>query len=231
MNMAKAQSAGPKGAAAAHVALVSPLGSTTQAITSDIGRFVMALDATRAAATMLIDKIQTADFTPAAKVEMTRQVRLSVSEQEGLVLQGLVDASPVTLLTDSRAELEAKAVQAVLNGTTWLTAQRVGERQNPDATNQHAVTSRWKREGKIFSIERAGQTLYPKYAFDELGNPIPEVAQILEIFKGYRPFRIASWFESTNSMLRGKRPREVLATNPQAVIEAAKDHVVGAVHG
>lgn len=32
-------------------------------------------------------------------------------------------------------------------------------------------------------------------------------------------------------MLRGKRPREVLATNPQAVIEAAKDHVVGQMHG
>lgn len=142
MNMAKAQPASPKSAAAAHIALASPPGSI---------------------------------------------VRLSVSEQEGLVLQGLVDASPVTLLTDSRAELEVKAVKAVLNGTTSMTAQRVGERQNPDATNQHAVTSRWKREGKIFSIERAGQTLYPKYAFDELGNPIPEVAQILEIFKGLPP--------------------------------------------
>jgi hypothetical protein len=229
--MAKAQSAGPKGASAAHVSLASPLGKSSQSVARDIDHYVMALDATRAAATMLIDKIQTADFTPAAKVEMTRQVRLSISEQEGLVLQGLVDASSVSLLSDSRAELEAKAVKAVLNGTTWLTAQRVGERQNPDATNQHAVTSRWKREGKIFSIERAGQALYPNYAFDELGNPIPEVAQILEIFSGYRPFRIASWFESTNSMLRGKRPREVLATNPQAVIDAAKDHVVGAVHG
>jgi hypothetical protein len=48
---------------------------------------------------------------------------------------------------------------------------------------------------------------------------------------GYQPFRIASWFESTNSMLRGKRPREVLASDPAVVVAAAKDHIVGAVHG
>jgi hypothetical protein len=128
-------------------------------------------------------------------------------------------------------EMEAKAVAAVLDGTTWLTTQTVGKQQNPDATNLHAVTSRWKKEGKVFSIERAGQNLYPRYIFDDLGNPIPQVAEILKIFQGYTPFRIASWFESTNSMLHGKRPREVLATHPSAVVEAARDHAVGAVHG
>jgi hypothetical protein len=39
---------------------------------------------------------------------MMRPVRSSISEQEELLLHGLVDASPVTLLTASRAELEVK---------------------------------------------------------------------------------------------------------------------------
>jgi diaminopimelate epimerase len=144
---------------------------------------------------------------------------------------GHVDVTPEKLLTSMRAEMEAAAIEAVLNGTTWLTAQAVDQQQNPNARNPPAVTSRWKTEGKVFSIERAGHTLYPRYIFDEAGNPISEVAQILKVFNGYQPFRIASWFESTNSMLRGKRPREVLATNPAAVIVAARDYVVGPVHG
>ncbi|MFM0619062.1 hypothetical protein PQR37_33930 [Paraburkholderia nemoris] len=209
------------------------LGSQTAGGVGDIGRIVMALDATRAAATAILDGLEDlgGGISERTKVELTRKVRRRISEQEDSVLQGLVDASPVRLMTPSRAEMEAKAVAAVLDRTTWLTAQMVGKQQNPDATNLHAVTSRWKKEGRVFAIERAGQTLYPRYIFDDLGNPIPAVAEILKVFEGFTPFRIASWFESTNSMLHGKRPREVLATGPLAVIEAARDHVVGAVHG
>lgn len=198
-----------------------------------LSHIVLTLDATRAAASIILDELETLEggITPRAKVELTRQIRHQINAKEESALQDLVDASPVRLLTPSRAEMEAKAVAAVLGGTTWLSAQTVGKRQNPDATNPHAVPSRWKKEGKIFSIERAGQALYPSYIFDELGNPLPAVAEILGILRGYTPFRIASWFESTNSMLRGRRPREILATDPAAVVEAARDHVVGPVHG
>jgi hypothetical protein len=127
--------------------------------------------------------------------------------------------------------LTAEAVSAVINGTEWLTAYAVARRHNPEATDPPAVTSIWKKEARIFSIEVAGHTLFPAYLFDETGNPIPEVAEILGVFAGYRPFRIASWFESTSSMLHGKRPREVLASDSAAVVVAARDHAAGAVHG
>ncbi|MGF6658185.1 hypothetical protein OKW34_008775 [Paraburkholderia youngii] len=157
---------------------------------------------------------------------------LNPSDSAGLSkFDALVDASPGALLEPLRAEMEKQTVGAVLTNTKWLTAEMVGKRQNPNASNMHHAAHRWKKAGKIFSIERAGQNLYPLYVFDELGNPIPEVAEILKIFKGYRPFRIASWFDSTNNMLHSKRPREVLGSDPAAVIQAAKDHVVGAVHG
>ncbi|MCX5538084.1 hypothetical protein M3A49_00975 [Paraburkholderia sp. CNPSo 3076] len=110
-----------------------------------------------------------------------------------------------------------KAVEAVLNGTHWLTSP--------------PLVQSWQTEGRVFAIERAGQNLYPRYIFDELGNPIAEVAEVLKVFEGHKPFRIASWFESANSLLRGRRPREVPATNAAAVVDAAKDHVVGPVHG
>jgi hypothetical protein len=85
--------------------------------------------------------------------------------------------------------------------------------------------------GQSFAIERAGQTLYPQYIFDELWNPRPVVATILKVFDGYSPFRIAAWFESTNGMLNSQRPREIIASNPEAVVEAALDERQGAVHG
>lgn len=230
--MAKVSPNDRRGTAAANMAALAA-GSQTMAGIDDIDRIVMALDATRAAASAILNGLERlgGGIAQQAKVELTRHVRQRINEQEDRALQGLVDASPVRLLTPTRAEMEAKAVAAVLDGTPWLTAQTVGKQQNPDATNLHAVTSRWKKEGKVFSIERAGQTLYPRYIFDEFGNPIHEVAEVLKVFHGYTPFRIASWFESTNSMLRGKRPREVLATAPSAVCEAARDHAVGAVHG
>ncbi|WP_321898743.1 hypothetical protein [Paraburkholderia heleia] len=134
-------------------------------------------------------------------------------------------------LTPKRASLEAQALEAVLSGTQWLMAPTSGEQQVPDAANLQVAASRWKAEGRVFAIERAGQNLYPRYLFDESGMPIPEVEEILRVFEGYAPLRIASWFESTNSLLHGRRPRECLATVPSAVVEAARDHVAGAVHG
>jgi len=145
--------------------------------------------------------------------------------------QAVVDATPVRQLSPTRARLEQRAIEAVLQGTTWLTAQQVGRRHNPDAANPHAAASRWQQAGKVFAIERAGQRLYPSYVFDELGQPLPAVQEILRVLDGYTPFRIAAWFESTSSMLDGQRPRELLATHPAAVIVAAREHVTGPVHG
>ena len=125
----------------------------------------------------------------------------------------------------------SEAVAAIINGTEWLTAQAVGKRHDPDATDPQAVTNQWKKEARIFAVELAGQPLYPAYLFDETGTPIPEVAEILGVFAGYSPLRIASWFESTSGMLHGKRPREAMTSDSRAVVAAAKDHVVGPVHG
>lgn len=196
-------------------------------------RVVTLLDATRLAGSILIDQIgKSAAETPLLdRARLTQRVRAIINEQEDAALQALVDVSPVRRLAPARAALEAAAIKAVLDGAEWLTAHEVGIRQNAQAANPHAVASRWQKEGKIFSIDRAGQTLYPKYLFDEFGKPLPVVAQVLECFAGYRPFRVASWFESTNGMLHGRRPREMLATAPDSVVVAARDHVVGALHG
>lgn len=127
--------------------------------------------------------------------------------------------------------LQQRAVDAVLNGTVWLTSTEVGTRVDPKAANKHALTSRLLKEGRVFAIERGGHNQFPSYAFDSQGNPIPAMREVLGILAGYSPFRIASWFESTSSQLGGQRPREVLATVPEAVIAAARAHLTGPVQG
>lgn len=148
-----------------------------------------------------------------------------------MLAQKLVDATPIRRVDPLLEKLQARTVQAVLSGTAWHSAKAVGARVDPNAANLHALASRLLKEGRVFAIERSGVKEYPDYAFDPLGNPIPAMREVLGVLSGYSPFRLASWFESTNAHLGGRRPREVLNTDPQAVISAARAHVEGPVHG
>ncbi|KPA88153.1 hypothetical protein PF66_05385 [Pseudomonas asplenii] len=42
---------------------------------------------------------------------------------------------------------------------------------------------------------------------------------------------MAYWFRSDNSMLGGKRPRDLLACAPDRLMAAAQDEVLGVAHG
>jgi hypothetical protein len=127
--------------------------------------------------------------------------------------------------------MEDRAMDAIFANTTWSTAESVARAHQFDKSLTANEVQSWEKAGRIFSVVRDGRSFYPHYAFGDLGTPISEVAEILQIFRGYKALRIAAWFESTNSGLRGRRPREVLRTDPAAVVAMAKDHVVGAVHG
>jgi hypothetical protein len=57
------------------------------------------------------------------------------------------------------------------------------------------------------------------------------VAQVMQVLTGYSPYRLASWFESTQGALGGRRPRELLDSDPAAVLAAARRHADGPLHG
>jgi hypothetical protein len=57
-------------------------------------------------------------------------------------------------------------------------------------------------------------------------RPRREIAEILKIFGDAKDsWRLAFWFAGLNSFLDDERPRDVLATDPERVIAAAKDEV------
>jgi hypothetical protein len=146
--------------------------------------------------------------------------------------QQIVDRTPLRAFDERRAALFEKTAAAVFQGTEWLTAEQVGsKRSNSMAKNPHAAGSRWRKDRRIFGLVKGGKTLYPLYVFTEDLEPRRAVSEVLRIFQDRTPLRIAAWFESTNSMLHGQRPREVLAADPEAVIRAARTSAVGPVHG
>ena len=156
---------------------------------------------------------------------------LAPIEEQRLAAQDLVDSSPIRRIDPVVEKLQKRTVDAVLNGASWATSKEVGARADANAANKHALASRLLKDRRVFAIERAGRKEFPDYAFDPLGNPVPAMREVLGILAGYSPFRLASWFESRSSRLGGRRPREVLATNPAAVIAAARAHLLGPVHG
>lgn len=123
-------------------------------------------------------------------------------------------------MTHTRTD-ELKMLQSaravVFGATTWL----------PVSTSR-----RQGLEGKVLLIEEGGQSICPAYCFDALGNPIAAVAEVLKLLSDSKgSLGIAFWFESVNSILGGRQPRVVLASDPAAVIASAQDELNGILHG
>ena len=120
------------------------------------------------------------------------------------------------------AQNQAKALEAVLENCEWLTAEEIGERGEFSPSNPAALAIRWKLEGKIFAVPYQGKDRFPRYGLDEAFRPIPDLESILKLFGPISPWRIAVWFESTNTWLDHHRPRELLSKEPEKVLRATK---------
>ena len=147
------------------------------------------------------------------------------------VMDSIIAATPIRSLDAVRAALEQRAIAAIFTGTEWVTADQIGRLRDPAAKNPHGTANRWRVEGKVFALTKGGVLYYPRYAFDEVLDPQPIVGEVMAVLAGFSPYRLAAWFESTNSYLAGARPRERLAHDAQAVLAAARSHVVGPLHG
>lgn len=102
------------------------------------------------------------------------------------------------------------------------------------AANASSTPWKWKQEGLIFAISNESKDLYPGYGLDPGSGhrPLKSLKPILEVFKGHKEsWGIAHWFASVNSFLGGRRPMDVLNSDPGRVLAAAEDEVAGVVHG
>jgi len=87
---------------------------------------------------------------------------------------------------------------------------------------------RWKSEGRIFSVEYEGVEYFPGFALDPAAEyrPFPAVAEVIAILSNQEFFShwaLAMWFIAANSFLDDQCPMELLADDPEWVVEAARD--------
>lgn len=143
-------------------------------------------------------------------------------------LRDLVDS----LTPDLRVPSAAAVAQARRNALArtelarefgLLTSAEVAELAGSRAKNRAALANRWTKEGRVFAVPHGGQLLWPGFQFDTQGQPRPVVAELLRLFEDEpSPWALALWFTSHTGWLDGRRPVDLLETEPGAVVEAAR---------
>ena len=148
--------------------------------------------------------------------------------------EALVPSTPAPPRILKEAAMLIKARKAVLESGDWLTAAELTQLAQLSTANPSAQPNKWKKAGRIFAIHHNGVDYFPAYGLDkdEGFRPLKALAQVIEVFDGHKDgWGMAFWFLSANSFLGGKRPQDLLATQPERVIAAARDEVQGVEHG
>lgn len=136
----------------------------------------------------------------------------------------LVHKTPPTSALLMQTKMQVRAITRVMQSGDWLTALQVAEVANRSTTSP-SRTSKWKKQGLIFSIPYKGRNYYPGYALDPQRQyrPRTELKLILETLGAQvTGWELAFWFDSPNSYLGGKRPKDMPATVPGKVLFAAQ---------
>lgn len=106
-------------------------------------------------------------------------------------------------LEEKRAKLQENTLNQVLHGTNWL----------------FHLPENVKHEN-LFYLLINNTKMYPDYLFKN-NDTYPEMKNILSLFEHKGNMFLACWFDSTNSFLNGKRPRDVIKYDISLVLRAA----------
>lgn len=126
-----------------------------------------------------------------------------------------------------------RAKQKVISSTSWFTQAELARLTDAPPPDLEIQLRAWRETKMIFSVLHEGTELFPAYAFsiDKL-QPIAGLQAVLMLFAGKRnEWGAAYWFAGANGYLGGKRPQDVLRTNPGEVLLAAHDALTGVTHG
>jgi hypothetical protein len=175
-----------------------------------------------------------ASVTAAAEIVADKTLQSYKAEKQRMV-EFFLQGATLQPLDVRKARMAAKAMQDIFSGTEWLTAEQVGAKgvtEGCTESTRKAGTNRvnrWKTEGKIFAIQRAGKDWYPRYQFNDDYAPIPVMSAIVQKFGDDSPIEIAAWMESPNNYLDAKRPREVIRSHRSALLATLEMHFGDAV--
>ena len=103
-----------------------------------------------------------------------------------------------------------------------LSSADVADLSQSQAANRAALASRWKAEERIFSVPHQGRDYFPGFQLDADGKPRKVIAEILGALGRARGWQTALWFTAANGYLDGQRPVDLLESDAEAVVDAAR---------
>ncbi len=140
------------------------------------------------------------------------------------------EVPPSAVVEQARRNAARRA--AVLEEFGGLAGTEVADLARSSAENRNATASRWRKEGRIFSVDHTDHRLYLSFQFDPVtGAPRAGLREILTILRdsGLSGWALAGWFTTPIAWLDWGRPVDHLADGPELVLEAARCDVGG--HG
>ena len=148
---------------------------------------------------------------PISAVVARKRAEMSERNVELLVEAMLPANDPMSAVRSKIEADNARARVRFAEEVPCFTSAELAELAGHSARNRSATGSRWKAEGKAFSVQLGGRELFPAFQFKD-GKPDPAVAQVLDALPpGMSQWQVAFWFVSSNPWLDGGVPAENLA--------------------
>ena len=157
----------------------------------------------------------------------------SASKDEGLPLS-LSDSTRNAKMLLIQAKMLAQAWNEIISSDDWLTVNNLAVMAGAEPLEFGNRLAQWEADGRIFSFNHKGIKLFPTYAFDPTRSyqPIESLREIIAVLATRkRGWLIACWFASSNSYLGGKAPKTSLSSEPNKVLNAARNEVEETFHG
>jgi hypothetical protein len=183
---------------------------------SEAAPFVIAIATDSAAEAGLV-----ADLLVAVSTVVTEQGMAAAAILRALLPAGRLTALTPAVLEQVHGNAEARAELADEFGL--FSSVEVARRAGSKATNAPALASRWKSQGRLFTVDVDQAPRFPGFQFDDRGRPLTVIADVVDVFAGKLPdWELALWFTSPNTWLSDLRPVDVLRQEPKLVAEAAQ---------
>jgi len=175
----------------------------------------------------LVEGLQLMAQVRQGKVERTRERWFRAYAED------FAENTPLPEALQIEAEMTARAQARVLKSNQFLRATDISKLVAGAVKNPSGALNRWKQKHQIFAIEMKGVDYYPIYALspEDGYKPYTEMSDILEVLNLKTSWGLAFWFDSSNGYLGRRTPRELMKSDRQAVLAAAKNEAVGIQHG
>jgi len=169
--------------------------------------------------------------------ERLDRLAATIEAQDGAAREERIDARINQGLDEDWRSIEDKLVEDNIALRKWflenvecLTSADIHRMAAGPKGNTSEPASRWRREGKIFGVKVRGSYRYPAFQFEH-GAPKPVIKDILAALpEDMEEWDRALWFASANGWLDGPAPIDMLDTNKDKVVDAARregEDVVG----